>query len=64
MGGPLAAFSSLRVKTVVFAVIGLLVQLFVSWFLIKRSLSPASAAENGNAGSGAGGGGRGTINDK
>ncbi|XP_035897968.1 oxysterol-binding protein-related protein 8 isoform X8 [Anopheles stephensi] len=54
--GPLAIFASLNVKTVVFVVIGLLLQMLVSWFLIKRSLAAAIAPAGGSRAADMGGG--------
>uniref|UniRef100_A0A1I8JVS9 PH domain-containing protein n=1 Tax=Anopheles quadriannulatus TaxID=34691 RepID=A0A1I8JVS9_ANOQN len=53
--GPLAFLSSLNVKTLVLIVIGLLVQLLLSWFLIKRSLTTATTSDNREGGYGDGG---------
>ncbi|XP_052898684.1 oxysterol-binding protein-related protein 8 isoform X2 [Anopheles moucheti] len=37
--GPMAIFTLINVRTVVFVVIGLLIQLLISWFLIRRTLA-------------------------
>uniref|UniRef100_A0A182MUS2 Oxysterol-binding protein n=1 Tax=Anopheles culicifacies TaxID=139723 RepID=A0A182MUS2_9DIPT len=59
--GPMAFFASINVKTVVFVVVGLLIQLLVSWFLIKRSLATVSTL--GSRETDGGGGANAAINE-
>ncbi|XP_041788178.1 oxysterol-binding protein-related protein 8 isoform X3 [Anopheles merus] len=53
--GPLAFLSSINVKTLVLIVVGLLVQLLLSWFLIKRSLTTVTTSDAREGGDGDGG---------
>nr|XP_040218578.2 oxysterol-binding protein-related protein 8 isoform X1 [Anopheles coluzzii]XP_040218579.2 oxysterol-binding protein-related protein 8 isoform X1 [Anopheles coluzzii]XP_049461617.1 oxysterol-binding protein-related protein 8 isoform X1 [Anopheles coluzzii] len=53
--GPLAFLSSINVKTLMLIVVGLLVQLLLSWFLIKRSLTTVTTSDTREGGDGDGG---------
>ncbi|XP_061497355.1 oxysterol-binding protein-related protein 8 isoform X6 [Anopheles gambiae] len=53
--GPLAFLSSINVKTLVLIIVGLLVQLLLSWFLIKRSLTTVTTSDTREGGDGDGG---------
>ncbi|XP_049278958.1 oxysterol-binding protein-related protein 8 isoform X6 [Anopheles funestus] len=53
--GPMGIFTSINVRTAVFVVIGLLIQMLISWFLIKRSL--ATVITTGSSETDGGGGG-------
>uniref|UniRef100_A0A4Y0AQ05 PH domain-containing protein n=1 Tax=Anopheles funestus TaxID=62324 RepID=A0A4Y0AQ05_ANOFN len=61
--GPMGIFTSINVRTAVFVVIGLLIQMLISWFLIKRSLATVITTGSREADGGGGGGASAAINE-